>query len=104
MKFNSQDADHLTPPRKPIVGDVFPAKSTGPKFYRKGTRYFVVVAIVNNQFGNPCIHHMLGLDDEGNINSTTSYGAHVMEGRVRVGHCPDIANLNLTIEWEPHAR
>lgn len=104
MKFNSADDTKLVPRAAPKVGDVFPAKSTGPKFYRKGTRYFIIVAITNNQHHQPSVHHMLGLDEEGNINSTTSYGAHVMTDRPRLGHCPDIANLNLTIEWEPHAQ
>lgn len=102
MKFNSRDAAKLLPRGKPQVGDVFPAKSTGPKWYRKGTRYFVIIAITPGMHPGSGVAHMLGLDEEGNINSTTSYGEHVMEERPRVGRCPDIANLSLNIEWETH--
>ena len=49
------------------------------------------------------VHHFLGLDTEGNIVSTTSYGDHVMKERPRLGHCADVSTLNLKIEWEPHA-
>ncbi len=102
MKFDINPAAPFNPPAgAPKVGDVFPAKGTGPKHYRAGTRYFMIVAITNNQFGYPTSHHMLGLDGEGNIVSTTTYGEHVMRERVRIGHCPDITKLdNLKIEWE----
>lgn len=75
--------------------------AAAPKWYRNGTRYFVIVAITNGQDGKPSSHHMLGLDEQGNINSTTTYGAHVMRERPRLGHCKDLTKLNLNIEWEP---
>jgi hypothetical protein len=100
VKFNSEDSTALLPRGKPQVGDVFPAKSTGPKWYRRGTRFFIVVSITKDQSGNDSSHHMLGLDESGNVVSTTTYGAHVMRDRPRLGHCHDIANLNLNIEWD----
>lgn len=108
MKFSSADKGKLLPTRDPQVGDVFPSKSTGPKSYRNGTRYWLLIAITPGtpvRAGQPAthfVHHFLGLDHEGNIVSTTSYGDHVMKERPRVGRCADVASLNLTIEWEPH--
>lgn len=105
MRFTSADSTKLKPPSSPKVGDVFPAKSTGPKAYRNGTRYWMIIAITpgTGYARNSHVHHMLGLDGEGNIVSTTTYGSHVMADRPLLGHCADINNLQLNIEWEPHA-
>lgn len=103
MKFNNQGKP-LVVTRDPKVGDVFPSKATGPKSYRNGTRYWMIIAITNGSGcnRNSLVHHMVGLDENGDIVSTTTYGDHVMKERPRVGHCKDLASLNLNIEWEPH--
>lgn len=105
MKFSAPGGGKLYPTLEPKVGDVFPSKSTGPKSYRAGTRYWLLVAITpGERSAASSVHHFLGLDADGNIVSTTSYGNHVMKERVRVGHCKDISSINLQIEWEPHER
>lgn len=102
MKFDlniERPAPEFIRAPKPVVGDVYAAKASGPKFYRRGTRYWIIASITPGQFGSE-VHHMLGLTEEGEINSTTSYGGHVMRERERIGHCPGIADLNLKINWE----
>lgn len=98
MRFNIEHAPRIE--REEVqVGDVYPARASGPKFYRQGTRYFLVAAITPGRYGGG-VCHLLGLDEHGNINSTTSYGLHVMEARERIGYCPDMASAELNIEWE----
>jgi len=90
----------LTVQPKPVqVGDVYLSKATGPKFYRSGTRFFMVAAIAPGRYG-PGVAHLLGLDQAGNVVSTTSYGVQVLEGRERVGFCPMMAEANFTIDFE----
>lgn len=57
------------------VGNVYKAKSTGPRGWRAGTRYWLVMCV------SPTTVHMLGLDQGGRIVSTTSYGVHVLHER-----------------------
>lgn len=104
MRFNSRGKNLIATP-EPKVGDVFPSKSTGPKSYRNGTRYWLLIAITPSPRGpalNPIhvVHHFLGLDREGNVVSTSTYGDHVMKERPLVGRCKDLSALNLEIEWE----
>jgi hypothetical protein len=73
----------------PAIGDVYRAKGG------RGTKFFVVAAITGN------IAHALGLNAEGDIVSTTSYGTHVFASRDLVGRVNDLAELTLNIEWEP---
>ncbi len=73
----------------PSVGDVYRAKGG-----RTETKFFVIVAIVGN------VGHALGLDREGEIVSTTSYGLHVFAQRDIVGRVASLAELHLEIEWE----
>lgn len=63
------------------IGNVYLAKGPGPS-------YWVVVAITPRGGA-----HMLGIDEEGNIVSTTSYGAHVLHDRRLVGRCEDLKSL-----------
>lgn len=77
------------------VGNVYPSKNT------RFTKYWVVVSLHNGSA------HMLGIDKDGQITSTVSYGQHVFNGEHKnfqrsldlVGTCDDIANLNLNITW-----
>jgi hypothetical protein len=61
------------------VGDLFDAWATGPRGRREGTRSWVVLAIRGNA------HHLLGLNVKGEVVSTSTYGAHVMQYRPRIG-------------------
>lgn len=74
----------------PAVGDVYRAKGGS----RGRTKFFVVVAIVGE------MAHAFGIDAEGAIVSTTSYGAHVFASRDIVGRVEELADLSLNIRWE----
>ena len=58
------------------IGDLYPARGGSGT-----TRFWLVVAI--SPSGKQL--HMLGIDAGGEVVSTTTYGAHVMEGRPRIG-------------------
>lgn len=73
----------------PAVGDVYRAKGgRGP------TKFFVIVSMVGN------MAHALGLDSNGDIVSTTSYGISVFAERNLVGRVRGLEELSLDIEWE----
>lgn len=68
----------LTPEVKP--GMVFHSKAPGPRgFVKGGTAWWLVVCVRGNAA------HALGLDNSGNIVSTTSYGLHVFQLRECAG-------------------
>ncbi|WP_043345097.1 hypothetical protein [Cupriavidus basilensis] len=73
----------------PKVGDVLRAKGG-----RGDTRFWLVAAVANQTA------HVLGLDREGNIVSTASYGVHALAGREIVGAVEDFAEMRLNIKWE----
>ncbi len=105
MKFSLEFLKETEPRTDIRVGDLYPAKTTGPKG-RLGTKYFLVASITKSKSGNRAVH-MLGLDENGEIVSTTSYGAHAIEGfltlwppRKRLGVCKEWADLSLRIYWE----
>lgn len=81
--------------RKVQVGDVYRAKATGPRGWRNGTRYWMVVAITTSQWNNEN-HHMLGLDKDWNIVSAVSYGGHVMPNRKLVFRVKNVGQFQLT--------
>lgn len=99
MRFEYGEAEFPAAPAKPRVGDVFPAKSTGPAGRNRGTRFWVVAAITTSERGG-AVHHLLGLNGKGEVVSTSSYGGWVMGERERLGHCPAMADLTLKIDWE----
>lgn len=74
---------------QPAIGDVYRAKGG-----RGETKFFVVVAIVGR------VAHALGLNREGDIVSTTSYGCEVFAARDVVGRIPGLSEMTLNIEWE----
>lgn len=86
-------------PAKPQVGDVYKALGSGPKG-KRGTRYWLILSITKSDFGGEGVH-MAGLDRDGSIVSTTSYGLHAIETRERLGHCVSLKDLTLDITWEP---
>lgn len=73
----------------PMVGDVYRAKGG-----RCNTKFFVIAAVVGS------MAHALGLDRDGNIVSTTSYGVDVFARRDIVGRVPSLADLTMPIDWE----
>lgn len=75
---------------QPAVGDVYRAKGG-----RTPTKFFVIAAITGQ------VAHALGIDAEGAIVSTTSYGTHVFAGRDLVGRVDELQELTLNIQWEP---
>lgn len=94
-----QPAPVAAQPHQVRVGDVFKAKASGPYGRNRGTRYWVVASITQTS-PHSAVHHLLGLNAEGAIVSTTSYGGHVMPDRERVGYCPDLAAQRLRVEWQ----
>lgn len=73
MKF-SVPQRYSEPPEPCAVGNVYAAKG-GRK-----TSYWIVIALFNN------MAHCVGVNDDGVITATTSYGAHVFEGCAGLGH------------------
>lgn len=99
MRFEYGEAELPKVPAKPRVGDVFPSKATGPAGRNRGTRFWVVAAITISERGG-AVHHLLGLNANGEVVSTSSYAGWVMGERERLGHCAGITNLTLKIDWE----
>lgn len=100
MKFTTPTPSPTRTTEKPQVGDVFLSKASGPKSFRTGTRYWLLASITPGRYNHE-VHHLLGLNDCGEIVSTTSYGGHVARGWELVGRCHSFAGLNLKIDWSP---
>lgn len=77
-----------------LLGNVYQAKGgrPGPK---GATRYWLVVASHGN------VVHMLGLNDEHEVVSSTSYGKHVLCGRELLAHVKMPVDLSKPIDFEP---
>jgi hypothetical protein len=88
MKIDLSNIPEAARPNEVLVGDVYPSKCTTK------TVFWLVAAIT----GRSC--HLLGLDTEGNIVSTSSYGLHAMEGRPRIGVVPEFAEMSFTVQRE----
>lgn len=67
------------------VGNIYAARGG------KGTMAWLVVAVRGDSV------HMLGIDCEGEICSTTSYGKWVVKERQVIGFCADMETLRLTV-------
>lgn len=81
--------------RRPAqVGDVYPAKATGPAGWRHGTRYWLVLATHGNTV------HMAGLNKEWDIVSTTSYGSHVLPERGLLFRIKNVEQFALTLKGD----
>ncbi len=87
MRFKVEELPQSVFPRGPQVGDVFPAKGG------QSTSFWVLVAeSITGQSG-----HYLGLDAQGKIVSTASYGHHAMRERALIGKV-SIDEIELSIE------
>lgn len=84
MKFKTKNYKSILPPIV-TVGDIYPTLGG------KGTYAFIVVSVRDRTV------HALGIDKEGNVVTTTSYGIHTFERREKIGFCEDIANITLDI-------
>ena len=82
--------DQITTSLRFRVGDLYAAGGSSSK-----TAFWLVVAITENGGA-----HLLGLNSDGEIVSTSSYNAHAIESRRKVGHCPEIAGMTLNVETE----
>ena len=86
MKFNLKDIPKDRLDGKIKVGDMFPAKGG-----RGDTAAWVVAAVRGDTL------HMPGVNTDGDIVSTSSYGAHAMEDRVCIGRCEELINKKFTM-------
>jgi hypothetical protein len=94
MKFNLAAAPPDPPPSTLVglVGNVYRCKG-GNK-----SKYWVIVSVHNRT----CV--CLGLDDEGNVTSSTNYSEHVFEGfpwsRELIGRAVDMPEMRFNVAWE----
>lgn len=78
------------------VGNVYPAKGAA----RKRIAMWVVIAINETRMGGQSAH-LIGLNDDGVITSTTSYGVHAMQGRDLIGRVEGLEDLEFNVEPAP---
>ena len=71
------------------VGNVYRAKGG------RGTQFFIIIAITEQTA------HAIGIDQEGAVVSTTSYGLHTFKRRDVVAKVPALADMRLDLEWLP---
>jgi hypothetical protein len=97
MKFNVPEIskEQIDDPIEVCMGDVYPSKN------QRKTFYWLVIGLTGNMV------HCLGLDADGQITSTTSYGKHVFEGqgtlwkgRKRLGRVDGLDTLDFDIIWD----
>lgn len=93
MKFNTTNAPAI-PDDSVAIGNVYLSKNS------RVTKYWVVVGLRDRTV------IMLGLDEEGNISSSASYGQHCFEdaawckGRKPIGRVVNMPTLEFQIEWD----
>lgn len=73
------------------VGDIYPAKGG-----RGDTRFWLVVSLGHT--GRTA--HCLGLNADGEVVSTCSYSAYVLNERPRIGWCAEVRDWTPAVEWE----
>lgn len=86
MKFKTNSLPSGVFEQSPCPGEVYAAKGG-----RGGTKAWVVAAVNGNSV------HVLGISEDGSINSTASYNAHAFNERTLIGFCREINNLELNI-------
>lgn len=88
MHFTARNPERLprVAPHPVNVGDVYKAQ-------HRNTHYWIVLAV----HGRMC--HLIGVNSEGVVVSTTSYGVHVLEHRALMGRCHSLDKLHITIDW-----
>jgi len=90
MKFNLQGELYDRVSEEIAVGDVFPTKGGN------GPAYWIVVAIGGREEGKTA--KVLGINAEGEIISATSYYAHALTHRARVGFVSGLDDMTFDIE------
>lgn len=79
--------ERIEPEYQPVeAGNLYHAKGPGPT-------YWLVVAVTDKGGA-----HMLGLNRDGEIVSTTTYGAHALRDRKLIGRCHEISEFTATIQ------
>lgn len=71
------------------VGNVYRAKGG------RGAQFFIIIAITEQTA------HAIGIDRDGTIVSTTSYGLHTFNRRDVVAKVPALAGMKVDLEWLP---
>lgn len=85
MQFNYPEGRKPEPTPEVEVGNVYSSKNTHK------TKAWLVMNISGNSV------HLLGIDAEGEISSTQSYGLHSLERRTLIGRV-DLSKLEFDIE------
>jgi len=85
MNFNFPQGKVPEPPHEPEIGCVYSSKNT------HRTVAWLVLSITGNTV------HMLGIDHEGQVSSTQSYGVHALRNRELIGRV-DLSKLEFDIE------
>jgi len=76
------------------VGDIYPARGSGPGGLRCGTRYFLVLAVTKRvPHSRHTQVHSLGLDKDWRALSTSSYGGGVLYERGVVVRVKDLGSF-----------
>ncbi len=88
MKFSAQPAiAEVASEQTVVAGNVYRSKGG------KGTSFWVIVAVRGTAA------HALGLDENGEIVSSTSYGCHAFQRRELIGFCEELQTMELNIAW-----
>ncbi len=90
MQFDLTSLPPETTANEVAVGDVLQAKGG-----RGDTALWVVAAIRGNSV------HLLGVNRDGDIVSTASYGMHALRDRAVVGRCNDLEAMQLCVAARP---
>lgn len=89
MKFNLGSELQRRVSKEIKIGDVYPARGG-----KTGAVYWVVVGISGDW---KCVR-VLGVDENGDVVSATSYNPHSLQDRPRVGFVKDLDKLEFDIE------
>lgn len=92
MKFRFNDEVRERYSKEVRVGDVYPAKGGA----RRKIAMWVVLNIHNGMV------HLVGLNEEGVMTSTTSYGVHAMEERELIGRVEGLEELEFVVVPVPY--
>lgn len=87
MRFSMQEAPAAVAYERVRVGDVYKSKGGNKSVF------WLIVGITGLRA------HAIGLDREGEIVSTTSYGVHAFADRELLGRCEGIDDFKADIEW-----
>lgn len=88
MKMDMTSAPESVLSPVPMVGDILEARGG-----RGDTSAWVVAAIRQSSV------HLFGVNTEGEIVSTITYGMHYVITRKIIGHCATLRDMTFPIEW-----